>query len=87
MTTLKGVGMFEWESIGGYLDCLDRNGVATNVAMLVPQVRSSFGFQPTLRAGSISNIFGWTWAGLDHHIEIMLIFVLGKSPITGGRTL
>lgn len=30
--------MFEWETIGGYLDCLERNRTATNVAVLVPQV-------------------------------------------------
>lgn len=36
-TTLKGVGMFEWRSVKEYLDCLDRNRIATNVAMLVPQ--------------------------------------------------
>ncbi|WVF71092.1 hypothetical protein IAT40_005889 [Kwoniella sp. CBS 6097] len=30
-------GLFEWRTIGGYLDCLERNGVATNVAALVPQ--------------------------------------------------
>jgi N-acyl-D-aspartate/D-glutamate deacylase len=29
--------MFEWVSIQGYLDCLERNRTATNVAMLVPQ--------------------------------------------------
>ncbi|KAL7418493.1 hypothetical protein Q5752_006951 [Cryptotrichosporon argae] len=34
---LAGVGMFEWDTVGGYLDCLDRNRPATNVAMLVPQ--------------------------------------------------
>lgn len=33
----EGVGMFEWETVGEYLDCLERNGTATNVAMLVPQ--------------------------------------------------
>jgi N-acyl-D-aspartate/D-glutamate deacylase len=36
-TTLRHVGMFDWDSIKGYLDCLDRNRTATNVAMLVPQ--------------------------------------------------
>ena len=36
-TTLKGVGMFEWRTVGQYLDCLERNKTATNVAMLVPQ--------------------------------------------------
>lgn len=36
-TTLKGVGMFEWRTVGEYLDTLDRNRTATNVAMLVPQ--------------------------------------------------
>lgn len=36
-TTHKGVGMFEWKTIGEYLDCLERNKTATNVAMLVPQ--------------------------------------------------
>ncbi len=30
--------MFEWDSVKGYLDCLERNHTATNVAMLVPQV-------------------------------------------------
>ncbi len=34
---MKGVGMFQWKSIGGYLDCLERNHTATNVALLVPQ--------------------------------------------------
>ncbi|KAK8864733.1 hypothetical protein IAR55_001989 [Kwoniella newhampshirensis] len=32
-----GVGLFEWKTVGGYLDCLERNRTATNVAMLVPQ--------------------------------------------------
>ncbi|WVQ99766.1 hypothetical protein IAU59_006908 [Kwoniella sp. CBS 9459] len=30
-------GLFDWKTVGGYLDCLERNGVATNVAALVPQ--------------------------------------------------
>ncbi|KAL1408705.1 hypothetical protein Q8F55_005518 [Vanrija albida] len=34
---LASVGMFQWRSIKEYLDTLDRNGPATNVAMLVPQ--------------------------------------------------
>ncbi|ORY22821.1 hypothetical protein BCR39DRAFT_369137 [Naematelia encephala] len=34
---LAGIGMFEWDSIGGYMDCLERNRTATNVAVLVPQ--------------------------------------------------
>lgn len=37
-TTLAGIGLFEWKSVGDYLDCLERNRTATNVAMLVPQV-------------------------------------------------
>ncbi|KAJ9150910.1 D-aminoacylase [Pleurostoma richardsiae] len=36
-TTLKGIGMFDWRTVGDYLDCLERNRTATNVAMLVPQ--------------------------------------------------
>ncbi|KAL5086185.1 hypothetical protein Trisim1_009515 [Trichoderma cf. simile WF8] len=36
-TTLNGVGMFEWKTVGEYLDCLERNKTATNVATLVPQ--------------------------------------------------
>lgn len=36
-TSLAGVGMFEWNTLGGYLDCLERNRTATNVAVLVPQ--------------------------------------------------
>ncbi|TWU73239.1 hypothetical protein ED733_000866 [Metarhizium rileyi] len=32
-----GMGMFEWRTLGEYLDCLERNKTATNVAMLVPQ--------------------------------------------------
>ena len=36
---LKDVGMFEWGSVKSYLDCLERNRTATNVAILVPQVR------------------------------------------------
>ncbi|KAM0542876.1 hypothetical protein ACHAPJ_012599 [Fusarium lateritium] len=36
-TTLKNVGMFEWRTLGEYLDCLERNRTATNVAVLVPQ--------------------------------------------------
>ena len=35
--SLDGVGMFQWHTMGDYLDCLDRNRTATNVAMLVPQ--------------------------------------------------
>jgi N-acyl-D-amino-acid deacylase len=31
------VGLFEWQTVGEYLDCLERNRTATNVAMLVPQ--------------------------------------------------
>jgi hypothetical protein len=38
-TSLAGIGMFEWGTVGEYLDCLERNRTATNVAMLVPQVR------------------------------------------------
>ncbi|KAM0746357.1 Metallo-dependent hydrolase [Meredithblackwellia eburnea MCA 4105] len=34
---LKGVGMFEWMSVKDYLDCLDRNKIPVNVAVLVPQ--------------------------------------------------
>ncbi|KAK3181700.1 hypothetical protein K4F52_007078 [Lecanicillium sp. MT-2017a] len=30
-------GIFEWETIGDYLNCLQKNRTATNVAMLVPQ--------------------------------------------------
>jgi N-acyl-D-aspartate/D-glutamate deacylase len=37
---LKGIGMFEWATIREYLDCLERNRTATNVAVLVPQVSS-----------------------------------------------
>lgn len=29
--------MFEWQTIGEYLECLERNRTATNVAVLVPQ--------------------------------------------------
>jgi N-acyl-D-aspartate/D-glutamate deacylase len=36
-TNLKEIGMFEWRSVGEYLDCLERNRTATNVAVLVPQ--------------------------------------------------
>ncbi|CAH0045693.1 unnamed protein product [Clonostachys solani] len=36
-TTLKEIGMFEWRTVGEYLDCLERNRTATNVAVLVPQ--------------------------------------------------
>ena len=36
-TDLKQIGLFEWRTIGEYLDCLDRNRTATNVAVLVPQ--------------------------------------------------
>lgn len=36
-----GVGLFEWNTVGEYLDCLERNKTATNVAMLVPQVSAS----------------------------------------------
>ncbi|TXT10814.1 hypothetical protein VHUM_02319 [Vanrija humicola] len=36
-TTLAHIGMFEWRTIAEYLDTLDRNRTATNVAMLVPQ--------------------------------------------------
>jgi len=39
---LEGVGMFEWQTVGDYLDCLERNKTATNVAVLVPQVRQAF---------------------------------------------
>lgn len=37
-TSFAGIGMFEWSTVGEYLDCLERNRTATNVAMLVPQV-------------------------------------------------
>ncbi|KAL8290150.1 hypothetical protein RQP46_003089 [Phenoliferia psychrophenolica] len=36
-TTHAGVGLFEWTSVRGYLDALDRNGITVNVAVLVPQ--------------------------------------------------
>jgi N-acyl-D-amino-acid deacylase len=36
-TKLKGTGIFEWESLGDYMACLERNKVAVNVAVLVPQ--------------------------------------------------
>lgn len=36
-TSLKHVGMFKWRTVGEYLDCLQKNGTATNVAVLVPQ--------------------------------------------------
>ena len=36
---LEGIGMFQWNSVGEYLDCLEKNKTATNVAVLVPQVR------------------------------------------------
>jgi N-acyl-D-amino-acid deacylase len=29
--------MFEWRTLGEYLDCLERNRTATNIAALVPQ--------------------------------------------------
>nr|ODO04039.1 D-aminoacylase [Cryptococcus depauperatus CBS 7855] len=32
-----GVGLFEWRTVGEYLNCLEKNKTATNVAMLVPQ--------------------------------------------------
>jgi len=34
---LRDVGMFAWRTLGEYLDCLERNRTATNVAALVPQ--------------------------------------------------
>jgi N-acyl-D-amino-acid deacylase len=36
-TKHKASGIFEWETMGDYLDCLERNKTATNVTMLVPQ--------------------------------------------------
>jgi N-acyl-D-amino-acid deacylase len=36
-TLHAGIGLFDWQTIGGYLDCLERNKTATNVAVLVPQ--------------------------------------------------
>ncbi|KAM3551317.1 hypothetical protein ARSEF4850_007929 [Beauveria asiatica] len=36
-TKHKGTGLFEWHTVGDYLDCLEQNKTATNVAMLVPQ--------------------------------------------------
>lgn len=36
-TKHKHTGIFEWQSLGDYLNCLDTNRTATNVAMLVPQ--------------------------------------------------
>ncbi|KAJ3529163.1 hypothetical protein NM208_g9884 [Fusarium decemcellulare] len=36
-TTLSNLGLFEWRTLGEYLDCLERNRTATNVAVLVPQ--------------------------------------------------
>ncbi|OAA52982.1 D-aminoacylase [Cordyceps fumosorosea ARSEF 2679] len=33
----QGTNIFEWRTVGDYLDCLERNKTATNVAMLVPQ--------------------------------------------------
>jgi hypothetical protein len=34
-----GKDMFKWRTVGQYLDCLDRNHTAVNVAVLVPQVK------------------------------------------------
>lgn len=34
---LAHVGLFAWRTLGEYLDCLERNRTATNVAALVPQ--------------------------------------------------
>jgi N-acyl-D-amino-acid deacylase len=42
-TLHAGVGMFEWRTVGEYMDCLDRNGTAVNVGVLVPQVSLSCG--------------------------------------------
>lgn len=36
-TKYKTTGIFEWQTVGDYLDCLEKNKTATNVAMLVPQ--------------------------------------------------
>lgn len=36
-TRHQGTGIFEWQTVGDYLDCLEQNKTATNVAMLVPQ--------------------------------------------------
>ncbi|TQV99020.1 D-aminoacylase [Cordyceps javanica] len=36
-TKHQGTKIFEWQTVGDYLDCLERNKTATNVAMLVPQ--------------------------------------------------
>ena len=38
MGAFRSIGIFEWDTIKGYLDCLERNRTATNVAVLVPQV-------------------------------------------------
>jgi N-acyl-D-amino-acid deacylase len=43
----KEVGLFEWRTVGEYLDCLERNRTATNVAMLVPQVSHNRRYEPT----------------------------------------
>ncbi|OAA64109.1 D-aminoacylase [Akanthomyces lecanii RCEF 1005] len=36
-TKHQKTGIFDWQTVGDYLDCLERNKTATNVAMLVPQ--------------------------------------------------
>lgn len=36
-TKHQSTGIFDWRTVGEYLDCLERNKTATNVAMLVPQ--------------------------------------------------
>jgi N-acyl-D-amino-acid deacylase len=53
----KSKGLFQWESMREYLDCLEKNGVATNVGMLVPQVSLSSTIVTTFRVGPIR----------DHH--------------------
>jgi hypothetical protein len=46
--------LFKWRSVGEYLGKLEECGVATNVAMLVPQVRSTIPLSISSDSGATS---------------------------------
>ena len=77
-------GLFEgWTSVDGYLTCLETNGVVTNVAMLVPQVRVVSLFLP-------DSAFKGAWSKTDHKArrpvgEVRVRLMPGKPTHVRGR--
>lgn len=66
-TMHAGVGLFEWSSVQGYLDCLDRNSIAVNVAVLVPQVSTSLNLNSHLLTPSLTGESTSARRGSERH--------------------